>query len=408
MYNTRMLSYGEARACVVEQTRKAARIGAALTRNVNDALGEVLAQEVRNDREYPPFDRSTRDGYAVRAAEAGAGVQLKCVGEIKAGDTVTQPLPPNTCIQIMTGAALPSGADAVVMIEFTQRAGDMVAFQRATAARQNFVAKGSEARAGDLALKAGVRLGFAELALAAQVGAAQIQCFRRPRVAILSTGDEVVPISETPGPFHIRNSNSVSLAAQVRLAGGEPVQLGNALDRVDDLSGKIELGLKEDILVLSGGVSMGKYDLVETVLKSLGAEFYFDAVAIRPGKPAVFGRCRDTFVFGLPGNPVSTMVTFQLFVIPAIDRLGGAAARPLAFLEAALVEAAKEKPGLTHFLPAQITWDGVSPRVRMLRWQGSGDIAALTQANCFLVVPADRSAIAAGEKVSVLPRLDVL
>ena len=408
MYNTRMLSYAEARACVIEQTRNAARRGPTFTKNVNDALGDVLAREVRNDREYPPFDRSTRDGYAVRSAEAVAGAHLKCVSEIKAGDTVTQPLPANACIQIMTGAALPAGADAVVMIEFTQRAGDTVTFQRATNAGQNFVPKGSEARAGDLALKRGLRLGYAELALAAQVGAFELACFKRPRVAILSTGDEVVPITEAPGAFHIRNSNSVSLTAQVRLAGGEPVPLGNALDRVDDLSAKIELGLKEDILVLSGGVSMGKYDLVETVLKSLGTEFYFDAVAIRPGKPAVFGRCRDTFVFGLPGNPVSTMVTFQLFVIPAMDILGGAPPRQLPLLEANLVKTLHEKPGLTHFLPGHFEWTGISPEVKPLSWQGSGDIAALTQANCFIVVPADRQDIPAGEKVSVLPRLDVI
>ena len=214
--------------------------------------------------------------------------------------------------------------------------------------------------------------------------------------------------TEKPGPFHIRNSNSVSLAAQVRLAGGEPVPLGNALDRVDDLGAKIELGLKEGILVLSGGVSMGKYDLVETVLKSLGAEFFFDAVAIRPGKPAVFGRCRDTFVFGLPGNPVSTMVTFQLFVTPAMDVLGGARPRQLPLLEANLTNTLHEKAGLTHFLPGYFEWTGISPEVKPLSWQGSGDIAALTQANCFIVVPTDRQDIPAGEKVSVLPRLDVI
>ena len=191
----------------------------------------------------------------------------------------------------------------------------------------------------------------------------QLLCARKPRVAILSTGDEVVPISETPGPFHIRNSNSISLAAQVRLAGGEPVLLGNALDRSDDLGAKIEQGLREDVLVLSGGVSMGKYDLVESVLQAMGAEFFFDAVAIRPGKPTVFARCRDTFVFGLPGNPVSTMVTFLLFVVPALDLLSGAPARPLPLLEATLAEALKEKPGLTHFLPARLEWRSGSAEV---------------------------------------------
>jgi molybdopterin molybdotransferase len=308
----------------------------------------------------------------------------------------------------MTGAATPPGADAVVMIEFTRRAGDNVSFDRSTQPGQNVVPRGSEAGAGDVALSPGLRLGYAELAVAAQVGAAQLRCHKRPRVAILSTGDEVVPITETPDPFHIRNSNTVSLAAQVRLAGGEAVPLVNALDRVDDLSTKIEQGLREDVLVLSGGVSMGKYDLVESVLKGMGAEFFFDAVAIRPGKPTVFGRCRNTLVFGLPGNPVSTMVTFQLFVIPALDILSGAEPRPLPRLEAALSEPVKERPGLTHFLPARLDWRLSAPYVHALPWQGSGDITTLTRANCFLVVPADRPDIPAGEKVSVLPRLDVL
>ncbi len=405
-----MLPFQDARQLVIKKTTPhlSSHPRQASKKALSEALGDALAQEVHCDRDYPPFNRSTRDGYAVRASEATSGASLPCRGEIKAGDTVTQPLAPGTCIQIMTGAAVPAGADAVVMLELVERTGESVTFQRTTSAGQNIVKKGSEARAGDLALKPGLRLGFAELALAAQVGAAELLAAKRPRVAILSTGDEVVPITEKPGPFHIRNSNSVSLAAQVRLAGGEPVPLGNALDRVDDLGIKIELGLKEDILVLSGGVSMGKYDLVETVLKSLGTEFFFDAVAIRPGKPAVFGRCRDTFVFGLPGNPVSTMVTFQLFVIPAIDVLGGAHPRPLPLLEANLTRTLHEKPGLTHFLPGHFEWTGISPEVEPLTWQGSGDIAALTHANCFIVVPADRQDIPAGEKVSVLPRLDVI
>ena len=403
-----MLSFDQARQLVITQGKTHAGSRPVISLPVSGALGHVLAQEIRTDREYPPFDRSTRDGYAVRASEATQGATLRCVGEIKAGDSVTEALSPGTCIQIMTGAAVPSCADAVVMIEFTRREGDTVTFDRQTQPGQNIVARGSEARAGDLALTAGLRLGFAELAVAAQVGAASLRCYKKPRVAILSTGDEVVPITETPGPFHIRNSNSVSLAAQIRLAGGEPVPLGNALDRVDDLSAKIEQGLREDILVLSGGVSMGKYDLVESVLKGLGAEFFFDAVAIRPGKPTVFGRCRDTLVFGLPGNPVSTMVTFQLFAIPAIDILSGAGPRPLPFLEATLTESLKEKSGLTHFLPARLDWSGSAPHVHALRWQGSGDIAALTRANCFLMVPTDHPDISAGEKVSVLPRSDVL
>jgi len=174
------------------------------------------------------------------------------------------------------------------------------------------------------------------------------------------------------------------------------------------LGEKIERGLKEDALVLSGGVSMGKYDLVESVLKALGAEFHFDAVAIRPGKPAVFAMCQGKPVFGLPGNPVSTMVTFQLFVAPAIDLLSGADARPLPLVEARLGEGLNEKSGLAHFLPARIEWRAAAAEVKALKWQGSGDITALRNANCFLVVPADREKIEVGERVSVLLRKDVV
>ena len=403
-----MLSYEQARNKVVEQVAKRRGPRATAVVSVWDALGLVLAQEVKTDREYPPFDRSTRDGYAVRSKEISPGAQLKCAGEIKAGDTVREAVAAGTCWQIMTGAAVPAGADAVVMIEHTSREGELVRFERAAQPGQNIVPRGSEAASGQTILKPGMRLGYAELAIAAQVGAVHLQCAPRPRVAILSTGDEVVLVDETPGEFQIRNSNSVSLAAQVRIAGGEPVVLGNAADRIEDLGEKIERGLKEDALVLSGGVSMGKYDLVESVLKAMGAEFFFDAVAIRPGKPAVFGICRGKPVFGLPGNPVSTMVTFELFVAPAIDLLSGAEARELPLLEAKLSEAMKEKTGLTHFLPARVEWRGGVPEVKPLRWQGSGDIAALAKANCFLVVPADRETIEIGERVSVLLRKDVV
>jgi len=308
----------------------------------------------------------------------------------------------------MTGAAVPDNADAVVMIEHTTREGDAVRFDRPAQSAQNIVPCGSEGKQGETILPAGTRLGYAELALAAQVGASQLRCASKPRIAILSTGDEVVAIDQQPGPFQIRNSNSVSLAAQVRIAGGEPILLGNATDHVDDLREKILRGLREDALVLSGGVSMGKYDLVETVLKDLGAEFYFDAVAIRPGKPAVFGKCQNTFVFGLPGNPVSTMVTFELFVVPAIDLLSGATARDLPLVEARLAAALNEKPGLTHFLPARVEWRGTTPEVKSLPWQGSGDIAALAHANCFLVVAADRIQVNVGETVPILLRKDVI
>jgi molybdopterin molybdotransferase len=403
-----LLTYEQARRTVIDQVTKAKGPRATADISVWDALGFVLAEEVKTDREYPPFHRSTRDGYAVRAADATPGATLQCVAEIKAGDTVTQPLAPGACVQIMTGAAVPEGADAVVMIEHTNRDGDSVRFDRPTQPGQNIVPRGSEAKRAETILSPGMRMGYAELALAAQVGATRPRCANKPRVAILSTGDEVVSIDQEPSAFQIRNSNSVSLATQVRLAGGEPVLLGNAADRLDDLREKISRGLQEEVLVLSGGVSMGKYDLVETVLKDLGAEFYFDAVAIRPGRPAVFGKRGEAFVFGLPGNPVSTMVTFELFVVPAIDLLNGAPARDLPFVEARLVAALNEKPGLAHFLPARVEWRGTTPEVKALPWQGSGDVAALARANCFLVVAADRGQVNIGEPMPILLRRDII
>jgi molybdopterin molybdotransferase len=179
------------------------------------------------------------------------------------------------------------------------------------------------------------------------------------------------------------------------------------MDREDDLASKIRRGLQEDLLVLSGGVSMGKYDLVEKVLRELETEFYFDEVAIRPGRPAVFGKCGEKFVFGLPGNPVSTMVTFELFVVPAVDLLSGADARGLPMVEARLGEAMNEKPGLTHFLPARMEGQGAEREVKALKWQGSGDVSALGRANFFVVVPAEKEKLDVGERVEVIVRRDL-
>ncbi len=355
-----MLTFEQARSEVIAQISKLNQRPPFIELDIHSALGFVLAQDICADRDYPPFDRATRDGYAVRVADSTPGASLKCIGEIKAGDPLTEPLAPKKCLQIMTGAAVPPGADGVVMIEYTQRNGGDIRFQQNATPGQNIVAKGSEAAKGQKLLRVGSRLGYAELGLAAQVGATKLRCSKKPRVAILSTGDEIVSVEAVPGPFQIRNSNSVSLSAQVRQAGGEPVLLGNAADRAENLAENIQRGLQEDMLVLSGGVSMGKYDLVEDVLKTLGVKFYFDAVAIRPGKPAVFAMLNEKPIFGLPGNPLSTMVTFQLFVVPAIDILSGAAARSLPFLKAELAEALKEKPGMTHFLPATIQWTGGS------------------------------------------------
>ena len=398
-----MLSYQDARDLVVSRSTALSRQLKTELVPLLNALGRVLAQEIVADREYPPFDRSIRDGYAVRAADTHSGATLGCIGELKAGDTPSTSVGRGTCIQIMTGAALPEGADAVIMVEHTQRSGDTVTLDRAVSPGQHVVPRGSEQSANKTVLAKGTPLGFAQLAAAAQVGAAQVTVYRRPAIAILSTGDEVVDFTATPGPFQIRNSNSASLATQVALLYAEPVLLGNAKDTTEDLRAKISAGLQADALILSGGVSAGKYDLVEPVLREFGAETIFDAVAIRPGKPVVFAVCQGKPVFGLPGNPVSTMVTFELFVRPAIELLSGACASPLPFVDATLTQGLSEKPGLTHFLPAILEY-GEHPRVTPLPWQGSGDIIAMSRANCLLVIPPDRENIEPGERVCVLPR----
>ncbi len=400
-----LLPYADARQKVIEVAGALRRPARRETIEIEHAFGRVLAREVRADRDYPPFNRSTRDGFAVRASDAAApGARLECVGELRAGGSFDGTLGPGQCVEIMTGASVPAGADAVAMIEHTKRDGRAILLDRAAKSGDHIVPRGSEARVGALLVAANARVGYAEMALAAQAGATRLEVFASPRLAILSTGDEVVDARANPGPLQVRNSNGISIEVLARTAGAEPIQLGNAPDESVALRRNIERGLEADILVLSGGVSMGKYDLVEQVLSDLGAEFHFTGVAIRPGRPAVFATCRGKLVFGLPGNPVSTMVTFELFVLPAIDLLSGAAPRPLPVFRGKLATPVREKGPMTHFLPARIEWEGREARVTQLPWQGSGDIVALALANGFLVVGPERPEIAVGEWVDVLPR----
>jgi molybdopterin molybdotransferase len=404
-----MLSYEAARAKVVEIVR--ARMGHLQTENIffaDDpalALGRVLAENISADRNYPPFNRSTRDGFALRSADAAhPGAKLRLIGESRAGVAFDGAITPGTCVQIMTGAAVPKGADTVVMQEHVHVDGDRVTLENAAHTGRNFVLAGSESRVGEVVVARGERLGYPELAMAAQVGRARVVVTRRPRVAILSTGDEVVSVEQPPGPFQIRNSNSISLAAQVSMAGGEPVMLGSAPDEIEKLRALIQQGIGTDMIVLTGGVSVGKYDLVEQVLREFGAEFFFDAIAIRPGKPAVFGWCHEKPAFGLPGNPVSTMVTFELLVVPAIELMSGHKPDPLPFYKARLVHPVELKAALTHFLPARVTWPSGEPSVALLPWEGSGDVGAVVRGNCYLVVHESNLKLAAGDWVDVLPR----
>ncbi|HEX8816610.1 MAG TPA: gephyrin-like molybdotransferase Glp, partial [Terriglobales bacterium] len=364
---------------------------------------------VSADRDFPPFPRATRDGYAVRASDlATLPAKLAVIGEIRAGASSRLTVARGQAVAIMTGAPVPAGADAVVMVEYTAQDGDSVEITKGVFAGENVVAAGAEAHAGDQLLAEGARMDQSGIAVAASVGKTRLRVYVRPRVAILATGDEIVDISARPNAVQIRNSNSYSLAAQVRAAGGEPAILPIAPDEPDRLRELMVEGLNADLLLISGGVSMGKHDLVEQVLADLGAEFFFTGALIQPGRPIVFGRAKTTasaahtYFFGLPGNPVSTMVTFQLFVRSAIAALSGAKLDELVWLYAKLKSEVKTKVGLTRFLPAVLSGEFDQPTVELVPWQGSGDMAATAQANCYAVIPPDRDRIAAGEWMAVM------
>ena len=372
------------------------------------SIGRILAEPIAADRDFPPFRRAMRDGYALRAADlTNLPVTLEVIGEIKAGaapEALPREVAAGQAAAIMTGAPAPDGADAVVMVEYTSLSGQRVTVTRAVASGDNIVAAGSEARKGQVLLHHGTRMDYGAIALAASVGLQSVSVFRRPEVAILSTGDEIVEIGERPGPHQIRNSNSYSLAAQVQDAGGVPKMLGIARDEAVPLRRLIEQGLKHDLLLLTGGVSMGRYDLVEQVLAELGAEFFFTGAQIQPGRPVVFGRVQERYFFGLPGNPISTMVTFELFARPLLEALAGMAARELSFVHARLKSEIKTKTGLRRFLPGLLSGEFEQAEVELAGWHGSGDVAAMARSNCYIVIPPDRERIAAGEWVAILMR----
>jgi molybdopterin molybdotransferase len=369
------------------------------------SAGLVLAEVISADRPFPPFRRAARDGYALRSADLlKIPARLRVLGEVKAGGDSDVPVGCGEALSIMTGAATPADADAIVMVEYTKLDGDHVEILRGVEAGANVVAAGSEAARGEQLLLPGISIDHAAISVAASVGKEKITVFSKPRIAILATGDEVVSVNAKPGKNQIRNSNTYSLAAQVSAAGGDPVLLPVAPDESHRLRELIREGLQSDLLLLAGGVSMGKYDLVEQVLSELGAEFFFTSVAIQPGKPAVFGKCSDRYFFGLPGNPVSTMVTFELFAKPVVQALAGATAKKMVFLRAQLKSPIETKPGLERFLPAALSGEFEHAQVEIARWQGSGDIAATARANCYLIVPPDRGSIPAGEWVPVLIR----
>jgi molybdopterin molybdotransferase len=373
-----------------------------------DSLGRVLADPVYADRDQPPFPRSTRDGFACRAADLASGLPLTVTGLIRAGEIAPTAISTGQAIEIMTGAPVPGGADCVVMLEHVQRNGDTVNLTqgRSIASGENIVPRGAEALAGAVIVSRGTLISAAQVAAAAACGRAQLTVFARPSVAIVATGDELVEVDQQPLVHQIRNSNSYSLAAQILAAGAQPVRLPIARDEHGELEAIIRSALQADLLLLSGGVSMGKYDLVEEVLLELGAEFFFTGALIQPGKPVVFGRLavehRPIYFFGLPGNPVSTMVTFSLFVEPLLGALCSDPSRGPRFAQARLASDVQVKTGLTRFLPASMRSVSTDVTVEPVTWQGSGDLAGTSRSNCFLVVPPDRPHLAAGETVAVL------
>ncbi len=397
------LRFDEARTVVFERVRETLRTPAAEIVPLAAAAGRVLAEDVRADRDYPPFNRSARDGFAVNAADvASMPATLECIGETRAGEPSRFTLQRGQTVEIMTGAPGPAGADAVVMVEHSGRSGKRITLRQSIAAGRNLIAAGSEAKAGEVVLRAGARIGYPQIAVLGSVGCAAVPVYTRPEVAILSTGDEVIAVDETPQSFQIRNSNAYSLAAQVARRGARARILPVAQDRLDATRRAIENGLASDVLALSGGVSMGKYDLVGQVLTEMGAEFFITSVSIQPGKPLVFGRVAGTPIFGLPGNPISTMVTFELFAAIALDLLAGRQDSPLPFFQAELAAAFRHKPVLTRFLGARLEGCYGATRVRKIEGQGSGDVTSFARADCYLVAADDRASWQAGERISVM------
>jgi len=418
-------SYDQAAAMVTAHAKRLSRFRPAVERvELSHASGRVLARPILTDRDQPPFSRSTRDGFACHAAEASTHGFLTVAGAVRAGDAPSGPLLPGTAWEIMTGAPVPAGADAVMMIEHVELAADgdagrkvRLVPQRTIKPGENIVSQGAQGRAGDELLSAGAVLHSGQIALAASCGSSALDVFVRPRVAILTTGDELVPVDASPSPGQIHNSNAPMLAALVSAAGGEPWILPPAADNAEALGRALALAVTADLLLISGGVSAGKFDLVEPALDRMGARFHFTGVRIQPGKPTVFGELpRGAGVgsqsptlpfFGLPGNPVSSAVTFLLFAAPVLAALAGSSEGTPRFALARLATHPDRngKPGLTRFLPAFCNFsalDGQPPEAAFVPWHGSGDLTALALSNCFLVVPEDAGDLEPGAIVRIL------
>jgi molybdopterin molybdotransferase len=403
-----MLSVAQAQALVLKHSQplppQTASLGPA-------ALGLVLAEDVRSDLDMPPYHKAMMDGFALRSADLpdGKGV-LAVIEEVTAGTIPKHEVGPGQATRIMTGAPLPTGADAVVMVERTRTLdGQRVHIEdRPVRPGQNVLYQGREMRRGETILSAGAVLRPQELGLLATVGRTTIQVHPAPRVAVLPTGDEVVEAGQAPGPGQIRNSNGPMLLAQAARAGGIQHYLGIARDRLDSLRSLVGEGLKASVLLLSGGVSAGQLDLVPQVLQELGVQAHFHKVEMKPGKPVFFGtrgpgdREGLCLVFGLPGNPVSSLVCFELFVRPAIRRLRGHADPGPSVVQGQLTEDFAYQTDRPTYHPAWLTAGEQGWQVRPVPWFGSPDLRGLTRANAFVFFPPGDHHHRAGQVCPVL------
>ena len=372
--------------------------------------GRVLAEDVVAGRPNPPWDNSAMDGFALRAEDTrGAGprnpARLRVIYDLPAGRVPKGPVGKGEAVRIMTGAPVPEGADSVVMVEKTKAVADGEALVLEEVPRGANIRKiGEDFPSGAVVIRKGTRVRPAEVLMLATIGRAHVKVYKRPTAAILSTGDELVDIDETPAAGKITNSNGFALSALVSEAGATPVQLGIARDTKESLAEKLAEAVKSDLIISSGGVSVGDYDLVKDVLGEMGSEMRFWKVAIKPGKPLAFGVIGGKPAFGLPGNPVSSMVAFEQFTRPALLKMSGRSDIFRRTFPASVTAEIKKKPGSMNFLRARLFIDdsgGFS--ATPLEGQGSAVISAMVQANCFIIVPEETSSIKVGETVRVQP-----
>ena len=368
-----------------------------------DALGAVLAEDAVADRDIPPFRNSAMDGYAVRASDVEDENSLRVVGSVAAGAMPDRRVGPGEAMRIMTGAPMPDGADTVVRVEDTDNGSDQVRITRATPPGTAVRQAGEDLRRGDTVVSAGTVLRAAEIGVLASIGRATVAVVRRPNVAVVSTGDELVEITEEPAPGKIRDANRYSLSAAVRATGCVAFELGIARDDASDLRHALGNASFGDIVLTSGGVSVGDHDHVKPVVDSMG-EMDFWSIALRPGRPLAFGELRTKRgtvpIFGLPGNPVSALLTFELFVRPALLKMAGHTKLHRARVKARLIDRIEKPAGLRMF--ARGLYDREAGTVRSTGPQGSGILRSMSLANCFIDIPEPAAAAEIGETVTVV------